>query len=136
MRQPSTSCWPIADLVRSAQVKEVLLVAGDYPEAAGPYTQVLDALRSGLLPSNGLRRVSVAGHPEGHPQVALEAIQRAERDKALLAAHAGLQLTFLTQFFFAPAPFLQWVSGLRSRGITARLVAGLAGPTRLTTLLN
>jgi methylenetetrahydrofolate reductase (NADPH) len=126
----------LADLVRSAQVKEVLLVAGDYPESAGPYTEVLDALRSGLLQSNGLRRVSVAGHPEGHPQVILEEIQRAERDKALFAAQVGLQLTFLTQFFFESAPFLGWVSDMRSRGITARLVGGLAGPTKLTTLLK
>jgi len=120
----------------SAQVEEVLLIAGDYPEAVGPYSTVADALRSGLLTKHGLQRVAVAGHPEGNPKVALDEVRRSEREKVVLAAEAGLDVTLLTQFFFEPAPFLVWASGLRCDGVRARIVGGLAGPAGLATLFK
>jgi methylenetetrahydrofolate reductase (NADPH) len=122
--------------VSRAHVREVLLIAGDYPEPIGPYATVSDVMRSGLLKRNGLSAVSIAGHPEGHPKVALEEIRRAERDKALLAVELGLEVTLLSQFFFDSRPFLQWVAELRANGIATRVVAGLAGPVRLATLLK
>jgi methylenetetrahydrofolate reductase (NADPH) len=119
-----------------AQVDEVLLISGDYAQALGPYTEVLQVLNSGVLQRHGLRRVSVAGHPEGHPKVGLADIRRAEIDKARMAQQAGLELTLLTQFFFEAAPFLDWVGELRLAGVTARVVGGLAGPTKLGTLIK
>src|SRR4029077_8828685 len=82
------------------------------------------------------RRVAVTGHHEGHTKVPLADIRGAELDKARMAQQAGLELTLLTQFFFAQAPFLDWVRELRSGGVQARLVGGLAGPTRLSTLIK
>jgi len=122
--------------VDSAQVDEVLLISGDYPQALGPYTEVLQILRGGVLQRHGMRRVTVAGHPEGHPHVKLADIRRAEFDKARLALQAGLELTFLTQFFFEQRPFLDWVRELRAAGVQARVVGGLTGPTRLSTLIR
>jgi methylenetetrahydrofolate reductase (NADPH) len=126
----------LASLAGNAGVKEVLLIAGDHPAALGPYACVSDILHSGLLSKHGYQRVSLAGHPEGHPKVALEVIRRAELEKAQLAAAAGLDTTFLTQFFFESAPFLQWSSELRAQGVRARLVGGLAGPAGLATLFK
>jgi methylenetetrahydrofolate reductase (NADPH) len=126
----------LSGLVDTAQVDEVLLISGDYPQALGPYTEVLQLLRSGALQRHGLRRVTVAGHPEGHPKVRPADIRRAEVDKARMAQQAGLELTLLTQFFFDQRPFLDWVRELRSAGVQARLVGGLAGPTRLSTLVK
>ncbi len=123
----------LSGFVDAAQVDEVLLISGDYPQALGPYTEVLQLMNSGALQRQGLRRVSVAGHPEGHPRVRLADIRRAELDKARAAQQAGLELTFLTQFFFEHAPFLDWVGELRSAGVQARVVGGLAGPTKLGT---
>jgi methylenetetrahydrofolate reductase (NADPH) len=126
----------LADLTRAAQIEQVLLIAGDYPQAIGQYSTVKEVLRSGLLQSHGLTRVSIAGHPEGHPKVALDEIRRAESEKATLAAQSGLKVTFVTQFCFEHKPFLEWVGGLRSQGIQARVVVGLAGPAKLATLLR
>jgi methylenetetrahydrofolate reductase (NADPH) len=123
-------------LVEGAQVEEVLLIAGDYAQAVGPYSAVADLLASGALEKHGLRRVSLAGHPEGHPKVALEELRRAEREKVVQATQAGLDVTLVTQFFFEHAPFLEWVDELRSQGVRARMVAGLAGPAGLATLLK
>lgn len=126
----------LGELVRSAQVREVLLIAGDYPRALGPYATVVDVLNSGLLDRHGLRRVSLAGHPEGHPRVSLDEIRRAECEKSTLAQEAGLEVTLLTQFFFESAPFLKWAHELRSRGVAARIVGGLAGPASIATLFR
>ena len=117
-------------------VREVLLIAGDYPQATGPYSSVSDVLRTGKLSAHGLQRVSLAGHPEGHPKVALAEIRRAEREKAQLAHDAGLETTLLTQFFFEAQPFLDWASQLRSDGVKARLVGGLCGPASIATLFR
>ena len=126
----------LADLVSSAGVAEILLVAGDYAKAVGPYSAVRDILRSGALEKHGLKRLSVAGHPEGHPKVALDELRHAELEKVVFATEAGLEVTLLTQFFFEHSPFLEWVSMLRSRGIHARTVGGLAGPAGLATLFK
>jgi methylenetetrahydrofolate reductase (NADPH) len=126
----------LSALVGTAQIREALLIAGDYAQSLGPYGAVVDVLRSGMLEQHGLERISVAGHSEGHPTIALEQVRAAEREKVALAAHAGLGLTFLTQFFFEPAPFLAWVGDLRARGIDARVVAGLAGSAGLATLFK
>lgn len=126
----------LGQMVAESQVREVLLISGDYPQALGPYSSVLQVLESGLLAKHGLTRISVAGHPEGHPQVALEVIRRAERDKAALGAVLGLDVALLTQVVFEHAPLLQWASELRSAGVRSRMVAGLAGPASIATLFR
>lgn len=117
-------------------VMEVLLIAGDYAQPVGPYATVAEVLRTGKLIAHGLRRVSLAGHPEGHPKVSLAEIRRAEIEKARLARDAGLETTLLTQFFFEARPFIDWATELRAAGVDARLVAGLAGPARVATLFR
>jgi methylenetetrahydrofolate reductase (NADPH) len=126
----------LAELVGGAQVQEVLLIAGDYAQTAGPYATVSQVLQGGLLGRHGLKKVSVAGHPEGHPQVALDEIRRSERDKAALGADAGLDVALVTQVIFEHAPFLQWAGELRADGVRSRIVAGLAGPASITTLFK
>lgn len=126
----------LADAVRSSRVREVLLIAGDYPHSAGPYTIVADVLRTGKLGEHGLSRVSLAGHPEGHPKVPMAEMRRAEREKAQLGEAAGLETTLLTQFFFEAQPFLEWASQLRTDGVGVRLVGGLSGPAGIATLFK
>lgn len=119
-----------------AGAKEVLLIAGDYPQAQGPFDDVIKILSTEVLNRHGFERVSLAGHPEGHAQVELDTIRRAERDKARLAASLGLQTSLVTQFFFEADPFLQWSRALRNDGVTARLVGGIAAPASISTLFR
>lgn len=126
----------LADFAGTAGVSELLLISGDYPSAVGPYAQVAQVMRTGLLQAAGIRRLSVAGHPEGHPKVAREEIWRAQLEKVELAARSGLELTLLTQFCFEAEPFLDWARALRAAGVTCRLVGGLAGPTKLSSLIK
>jgi methylenetetrahydrofolate reductase (NADPH) len=120
----------------AAGVRRALLIAGDAPQPSGPFASTSDVLRSGLLTKYGFTHVSVAGHPEGHPKVSLEEVRRAEQEKPALANQAGLNVALVTQFFFESAPFLQWVKDLRARGVSARIVGGLAGPASLMTLFK
>jgi methylenetetrahydrofolate reductase (NADPH) len=126
----------LGDFVAEAQVRDLLLISGDYPQAEGPFSTVAEAMQTGLLKKHGMANLSVAGHPEGHPKVALEEIRRAEVEKATLAQQSGLQLSLVTQFFFEHQPFLNWVAELRKSGVKARIVGGLAGPAGLTTLFK
>jgi methylenetetrahydrofolate reductase (NADPH) len=126
----------ILSMLRAAGAAELLLISGDYARSLGPYTQVLDVMRTGKLQACGFTRVSVAGHPEGHPGVTSDVIHRAQVEKAASGAAAGLRVTLVTQFFFEAAPFIDWARGLRRDGVDARIVAGLAGPASIGKLLG
>jgi len=126
----------VAGFIANGRVEEMLLVAGDYPTAAGPFSAVADVLTTGVLQRHGLRKVSMAGHPEGHPTVPLDEVRRAEREKVMLATEADLAVSLVTQFFFEHTPFLAWVGALRARGVRTRFVGGVAGPARAATLLK
>jgi methylenetetrahydrofolate reductase (NADPH) len=118
-----------------SHVGEVLLIAGDYATAIGPYRQVADVLRADKLKQHGLNRVSFAGHPEGHPTIPHDEILRAQLEKAALAV--SFKTTFVTQFFFEAVPFLSWATDMRAQGVNrARLIAGLAGPAGVASLLK
>ncbi len=121
---------------RTSGVGEMLLISGDYARPRGPYADVMAVLRTGRLRAHGFERVSIAGHPEGHPAVPADDIRQAQIDKARYAASLGLRVSIVTQFFFEVPPFLDWAAGLRRAGVEARLVAGIAGPTGITKLLG
>lgn len=122
--------------LRQAGAAELLLISGDYARPLGPYSQVLDVMRTGKLKSHGFTRISIAGHPEGHPGVESSEIRRAQIEKSAWGAAAGLQVTLVTQFFFEGAPFIDWARALRRAGVSASIVAGLAGPASIRKLLG
>src|SRR6185312_1316357 len=55
-------------------VHQVLLVAGDLDKPAGNFTSTLQIIDSGAIEEAGIRRVGVAGHPEGHREVGDDAL--------------------------------------------------------------
>jgi methylenetetrahydrofolate reductase (NADPH) len=118
----------VLSALRGAGASELLLIAGDYERPEGPYDRVLPVLQCGKLQKLGFTRVSIAGHPEGHPRVADDEIRRAQLEKARQGAAAGLEVTRVTQFFFEAKPFIVWARDLRMAGSGARIVAGLPGP--------
>ena len=117
-----------------ADVTRILLIAGDVAAARGPFRSGFDAAASGLIETHGIKTVSIAGHPEGHPFLddghAFDGLAawRAWR------ARSGLAVNVLTQFCFESAPILTWLGELRARGIDLPVTVGLAGPATLATL--
>ena len=96
-----------------AGVKQVLVVAGDNSDPAGEYTSGLQMLESGLLEQYGIRKVGVAGHPEGHREVADPVLRDALRRKNAYKEKTGANVYVVTQFAFSADPVLAWEASHR-----------------------
>jgi methylenetetrahydrofolate reductase (NADPH) len=117
-----------------AGVTRVLLIAGDVARARGPFKSSSDIRTSGLIEAHGIARLSVAGHPEGHPYLeAADTIKvlRAWRD---WGRQTNIHVDAVTQFCFESAPILQWIGQLDVDGIDLPVIVGLAGPATPATL--
>jgi methylenetetrahydrofolate reductase (NADPH) len=119
-----------------AQVKHLLVIGGDRDDSAGPFETSLELIESGLLQKYGIEHVGLAGHPEGHPRVSTDVLDRALRAKVDAAEQSGLAADIVTQFSFDSAHMVGWVRKLRDYGIENPVRIGFAGPTNLTTLLK
>jgi methylenetetrahydrofolate reductase (NADH) len=119
---------------READVRRIVLIAGDVAAAKGPFKSSRDAALSGLIEAHGITSVSVAGYPEGHPY-----LEGAHVFDALAAwrdwgERSGIRVDIVTQFCFEAAPILSWIGELQTRGIDLPVTVGLAGPATLATL--
>ncbi len=119
-----------------AEAKHLLVIGGDRGDAAGPFATSLDLIESGLLQRHGITHVGLAGHPEGHPRVSTDMLDRALRTKIEAAEESGLAADIVTQFSFDGDAIIAWVRRLRDYGIETPVRIGMAGPTNLTTLLR
>jgi methylenetetrahydrofolate reductase (NADPH) len=126
----------LAALGEVAAVDEVFVVGGDPATPAGPYADGLAVLRSGVLQEAGVRRVGVAGYPEGHPDIATTTLDEALRAKVALLTEQGLVPAVITQFGFDVQPVLRWIHGLRRHGIDAQVRVGVPGPVGIKRLLS
>ena len=117
-------------------VQQVLLVAGDVAIPAPAFSSTIELLESGVVADAGIRRVGVAGHPEGHPVVRDEVIWEALERKQSIARATGLTMHIATQFGFDTRALSAWEQGLCARGIAMPVHAGVAGPTPFTRLLR
>jgi methylenetetrahydrofolate reductase (NADPH) len=117
-----------------ADVTRVLLIAGDVAIAKGPFKSSRDVCASGLIEARGIARLSVAGHPEGHPY-----LEAANAFKVLEAwrdwgHQSNIHVDVVTQFCFESAPILGWIGELNARGVGLPVIVGLAGPATPATL--
>lgn len=126
----------VARLVGEAGAARVLLVAGDLDPPRGSFAASMDVLRTGVLEARGVRNVSFAVHPEGHPSVAAETMEQALADKLSYAEQHGLGAELVSQFCFESASILACLRKLRSRGLRASVRIGAAAPTSAARLMR
>ena len=119
-----------------ADVRRLLVIAGDVARARGPFESSLALLRTGLVEQAGIARVSVAGHPEGHPQAAAAQSFADLRDKQAWGAASGVAVDIVTQFCFEARPYLDYLAELARHEIALPVTVGLAGPASPATLLK
>jgi methylenetetrahydrofolate reductase (NADPH) len=124
----------VARLRSEADVRRVLLIAGDVAAAKGPFKSSRDVAATGLLEAHGVTRVSVAGHPEGHPFLDEPATFRSLQAWRDWGRETGVRVDILTQFCFEAAPILQFLGAIEGRGIDLPVIIGLAGPATPATL--
>ncbi|HSU77843.1 MAG TPA: methylenetetrahydrofolate reductase [Burkholderiales bacterium] len=110
-------------------VHRVLLIGGDEPRPKGPFADSLQILEERLLADCGVREIGVAGYPEGHPRIPVNAIENALARKLELAAAQSIGVYVLTQFCFAPARVVEYCAMLARRWPSLPVYVGIAGPT-------
>jgi methylenetetrahydrofolate reductase (NADPH) len=117
-------------------VQQVLLVAGDVAIPNPAFSSTVELLESGVISDAGIRRVGIAGHPEGHPAVTDDILWQALERKQAIARATGLTMHIATQFGFDTRSLNAFEEGLAARGISLPIHAGVAGPTPFTKLLK
>ena len=117
-------------------VHRVLLLGGDEPRPKGPYADSLQILEERLLADCGVREIGVAGYPEGHPRIPLNALEKALARKLELAAAQSIGVYVLTQFSFAHARVVDYCATLARLWPNLPVYVGIAGPTDPTALLR
>jgi len=125
-----------ARLAGDAAVDRILLIGGDRAKPTGPYDSSLAVMQTEVFQKMGIIRVAIAGFPEGNPNIPDSALEEALRAKVNFAAHAGLQLSIVTQFCFTAEPILRWLQRTRAQGIENPVRLGLAGPASVATLVR
>jgi methylenetetrahydrofolate reductase (NADPH) len=116
--------------------EHVFSVGGDPAEPEGPYPDSLSVIGTGLLQKYGVREVSIAGYPEGHPDIATDVLWRHLEDKSDALTEQGLDAVILTQFAFDTDPVIEWIDAVRGRGIDAQIRIGTPGPAGIKRLLG
>ncbi|EMY34797.1 5,10-methylenetetrahydrofolate reductase [Arthrobacter crystallopoietes BAB-32] len=126
----------LAALAEAAAPEDVFVVGGDPAEPLGPYEDSLALIRTGLLGGYGIRRVSIAGYPEGHPDISQGQLWQAVTGKAAALKEQGLEAAIITQFGFDADPVFDWLLELRRRDVDAPVRLGVPGPAGVKRLLN
>jgi methylenetetrahydrofolate reductase (NADPH) len=123
-----------------AGVEEALVLAGGIAQPRGDFDSSMQLLETGLFDKAGIRRIHVAGHPEGNKDIDPDGSDRnvgeALRWKQAFAERSDAEMAVVTQFTFEAQPVIDWAERLAAEGITLPLHIGIAGPAKLQTLIK
>ncbi|KRA25424.1 5,10-methylenetetrahydrofolate reductase [Microbacterium sp. Root61] len=126
----------LAALQAVGATENVFVVGGDPSTPEGPYEDSYDVIRTGLLPKYGVKHVSIAGYPEGHPDITDDQLWSALVNKSASLKEQGLDATILTQFAFDTDPVMNWIDQVRAKGIDTQIRIGTPGPAGIKRLLG
>jgi methylenetetrahydrofolate reductase (NADPH) len=118
-----------------ADVWQVLLIGGGVSRPVGEYTDTMQLLSTGLLDKYGVRRIGIAGHPEGSPDIPDEVIRRALTWKNEFAKRSNADLYVVTQFCFESEPIIRWDQRIQAEGNRLPVHIGIPGLATLKTLM-
>jgi methylenetetrahydrofolate reductase (NADPH) len=111
-------------------IGDVLVVAGDVREAAGPFDGALDLLAAMADLGHRLDEVGIAGYPERHPFIDDDVTIQAMWDKRRFATY------IVSQLCFHPRVVAAWVQRVRRRGVDLPIHVGVPGPVDAAKLLR
>ncbi|RNL63423.1 methylenetetrahydrofolate reductase [Arthrobacter oryzae] len=117
-------------------VADLLLLAGSAPQPAGEFASSIDVLKSGIVQSVGFKRVDVAGHPEGSPDVPSSELISALLTKQSWAKDTGIEMAIVTQFAFTGDAYISWLKDIRASGVELPVIFGLPGLAKISTLIR
>ena len=126
----------LGEFSSEAGVEEVLAIAGGLRQPVGSFDRTMQMLETGSFERHGIRRIGVAGHPEGNPDIEPGELAQAIAEKNAFAERSGIALHLVTQFCFDPEPVIAWDKAIRAAGNRLPVHIGIAGPATLKSLLN
>jgi methylenetetrahydrofolate reductase (NADPH) len=126
----------LAASLRDVGVDRILIIGGDRDQPVGPYDSSLSVMQTAVFQKAGISRMAIGGFPEGNPHIPERVLNEALDAKVSLARQEGLRLSIITQFCFKSEPVIEWVRGVRARGVDIPIRVGLAGPAGLLTLMR
>ena len=126
----------LASYRAEAGVDEVLIIGGGVDQPVGAFDNSLQVLETGFLQKHGIRRVGVAGHPEGSPDISDIEIAESLGAKNALAKREGLEMYIETQFCFEASIVLEWEKSVRAAGNELPIRIGIPGPATIKTLFR
>jgi methylenetetrahydrofolate reductase (NADPH) len=122
----------LAELLARARVggiRRVFVVGGDAKDA-GAFHDGLSLLRAMDEHGHPFEEIGVPAYPEGHVDIADEALVRALLDKQRYASY------MTTQMCFDPKAVDVWIRRVRARGVRLAVHVGTPGVADLTRLLT
>jgi len=115
---------------------DLLVIAGSVQNAIGQFHTSQELLNTGLFQRYGFKRLLFAGHPDGHPTVKLDVIERALLEKIQYAREHGLRAGVVTQFCFSHSAIFSWLDRMSKQGLDAPVYIGMPGPASTKTLFH
>ena len=123
-------------LQSEARVDQALVIGGGVSKPVGRFDASVQLLETGLFEKYGIRRIGIAGHPEGTPDIPPAEVEKALQRKAAYAHATGAEMYLVTQFSFEAKPVIHWMERLRAIGIRLPVWIGVPGPASIKTLLR
>ena len=124
----------------SLGVDQSLLLAGNGKNPKGELFNSIQMLETGIFEKHAFKKIQIAGHPEGNRDIdkdgTLEKTINALKAKQKFAQKTKLKIGITTQFCFDLRPIIEWLKVLEREQIDLPISLGLAGPTRLQTLIK
>ena len=123
-----------------ADVKQALLLGGGIATPAGEFESSIQLIETGLFDKMGFERLHIAGHPEGNKDIDRDGSSTIV-DQALLwkqdfSTRTDAEMAIATQFAFDARSVSAWAERIQAAGVTIPIHVGIAGPTKLQTLIK
>ncbi len=125
----------LSRVVGEAGVDWTLCIAGAVDHPVGEFSDSTQMLNTGLFDKHGIKRIALAGHPEGSPDMSDEAIMTALKWKNSFSDKTDAEMYLVTQFAFESEPVISWDRMLQSEGNRLPIHIGMPGLATLKTLL-
>lgn len=119
-----------------ADISEALVIGGSWSRPVGAFDSSLQLLETGLFSKYGIKRIGVAGHPEGHPSVSDDVLLEALRVKKEHVEKSGAEFFVVTQFCFDANSIIAWEGEVRSNIGALPIHVGVPGLASVTGLIK
>lgn len=118
-------------------VEEALLIGGGVDNPVGEFHCSMQVLETQMFEKYGIKKLGVAGHPEGSPDIPAADVSKAIREKNAFAKNTDMELYLATQFCFEAEPILAWDRKIREEdGNELPVHIGIPGLATIKTLIK